>query len=208
MFLRFPSLFTQFLQKFLHNYPFITGFRSKFVELDTYLFKQKQVSPLMISRSSRRKKKQAQSRRRLLTILTAVFLAGGMYYNMPRVSPAPVGQANISNNSFVARFQPDLPRRDPFAVPSEFQPKPIIHSFGAGIPASSYKAPGGHRVVAPRLTGLVTAGNSRSAIIQYGADSRSYRQGAFVGPYQVVAINDTSAILQGISGTIVLRLER
>ncbi|MDR3559850.1 MAG: hypothetical protein P4N59_00220 [Negativicutes bacterium] len=169
----------------------------------------------MRSRAFRRNKRKGQSRRSLLTVLTALVLASGMYYNMPHVSLAPADSPPPADNgafpakSSFTQYQPDLPARDPFAIPAEFLPKAAVDTTNWSAPATP-TAPVIIRPkeVPPVLTGVIVAGNSKSAILQYGADSRSYQKGDFVGPYQISAINQNSVTLRGPNGTIVVSIGR
>lgn len=152
--------------------------------------------------------KRTSHKQRLLPILIAVVLSSGiMYYaNTPQVSLSPAvpstqaEPANLTIDPPVKKsYTPVLPTRDPFAMPSEFQPKSVVVSQG------NVNKP---KEISPVLTGLIMAGNSGSAIIQYGADSRSYRTGDFVGPNQVTAISKNTVTLQGPNGTLVLSIGR
>jgi len=153
------------------------------------------------------------SRWRLLTVLAVVAaLTATMYYrSLPQVPLTPAGvlpQINIpalpGKPVMPKGYQPELAVRDPFAVPREYQPKPLFDG-----PAS---AAGDRQIrqkeIMPVLTGIIMAGSVGSAIIQYGADSRSYRRGDFVGPFQIVAINKQAVTLQGPEGRVALGLGR
>jgi hypothetical protein len=158
------------------------------------------------------------SRWRLLAVLAVVAaLAATMYYrSLPQVMPlVPAGvlpQVNIPSLPgkpvMPKGYQPELAVRDPFAAPPEFQPK---MPFPGPAPAAS---PGGgerairQKEIMPVLTGIIMAGNVGSAIIQYGADSRSYRRGDYVGPYAIVAITSNAVTLQGPGGRTTLGLGR
>ncbi len=116
--------------------------------------------------------------------------------------------------------------RDPFAVPPGYavtqqqqQPSPVsAPSFDhyAAAPAPNFGTTGtftgakaGANVSASpalSLTGVVGSGDSKSIIIRYGSDSRSYRIHDQVGPYEIVAISDHSVTLAGSAGHKVLLL--
>jgi hypothetical protein len=152
------------------------------------------------------------SRRWLIVImLVAAVLAGTLYYRgvpdmalvpagapLPAAGPVPPGKPVMPKG-----YQPELAVRDPFAVPREFQPKSI-----AALPAPAGDRQIRQKEILPVLNGVIMAGNIGSAIIQYGADSRSYRRGDFVGPYQIVAINSQSVTLQGPEGRLALSVGR
>lgn len=161
-----------------------------------------------------RKERKKRQRRRSPVLLIATVLAGIMYYNTSQVYLAPAltqpaaETAAAANDEALARYQPDLPNRDPFAVPGEFQPRPAGNPAGTGFTANGYEPGGDRRPVNPVLTGVVKAGSGRSAILRLGMDSRSYKIGDSAGPYRVISIGDTSVTLSGPSGEIVLGLGR
>lgn len=152
------------------------------------------------------------SRRRLFAVLlAAAALAGSLYYRgasdlvlTPAGVSLPASLSVIPGKPVMPKgYQPELAVRDPFAVPAEFQPKAV-----ASAPPLAGDRQLRQKEIMPVLTGVIMAGNVGSAIIQYGADSRSYRRGEFVGPYQIVAINSHSVALQGPEGRIALSLGR
>jgi hypothetical protein len=57
-----------------------------------------------------------------------------------------------------------------------------------------------------RLTGIVSAGDTKVSIITYGSASRSYHRQDYVGPYEIVAIDESSVTLRGPKGQKVLGL--
>lgn len=156
-------------------------------------------------------KPTASSRWRLpfLLVILAVLLGVLYYQHMPQTVPAPpagappqtagqpAGQpvAAVQSGTPVMPkgYQPQLAVRDPFAVPPEY----LVRTPGAAAAPSDKNQP---KDAKPVLTGVIVAGNVGSAIIQYGSDSRSYRRGDLVGPYQVVAIGNQSVTLQGPEG--------
>ncbi len=153
----------------------------------------------------------------VLLVILAVLLGVLYYQNMPQtVSPAPPagappqaarqpsgqpsGQPAVqpaavqSGKPIMPKgYEPQLAVRDPFTVPPEY----LVRTPGAA-PAPGDKNQ--HKDAKPVLTGVIVAGHVGSAIIQFGNDSRSYRRGDFVGPYQVVAIGNQSVTLQGPEG--------
>jgi hypothetical protein len=149
----------------------------------------------------------------LITMSIAAITVGVLYYRTtPYVALAPAGLAPQLNTASLAGgkplmpkgYQPEITVRDPFAVPVEFQPKPpppVVGLSGGGQQIRQ-------KEIMPVLTGVIMAGNIGSAIIQYGADSRSYRRGEFVGPYQIIAIGGSSATLQGPDGRTILSIGR
>lgn len=132
-------------------------------------------------------------------------------------------------------FQPPAPvvptptlavLRDPFAVPQGYafvKEQPPSPSSSPAPSADHYAAPapnfgttgtftgataGTNASASPmiNLTGVVGSGDSKSIIIRYGSDSRSYRIHDQVGPYEIVAISDHSVTLAGSVGHKVLLL--
>jgi Tfp pilus assembly protein PilP len=157
------------------------------------------------------------SRWRLLTVLAIVAaLTAAMYYrSLPQVPLVPAGVLpQITMPSQPGKpvmpkgYQPELAVRDPFAVPAEFLAKQQLMP-GAAQPKN---ATGERQIrqteIMPVLTGVIMSGNIGSAIIQYGADSRSYRRGDYVGPYQIVAISNSYVTLHGPGGRLTLGLGR
>lgn len=158
------------------------------------------------------------SRWRLLTVLAVVAaLTATMYYSsLPQVPLVPAGVLpQITMPSQPGKpvmpkgYQPEQAVRDPFAVPAEFLAKQQQLMPGA---AQSKAATGERQIrqteIMPVLTGVIMSGNTGSAIIQYGADSRSYRRGDYVGPYQIVAISNSYVTLHGPGGRLTLGLGR
>lgn len=152
------------------------------------------------------------SRRWLLIIMVvAAVFAGVLYYRgVPDMSLTPAGVPLLATGSVLPGkpvmpkgYQPELAVRDPFAVPQEFQPKSL-----SPVPVATVDRQLRQKEILPVLNGVIMAGNIGSAIIQYGADSRSYRRGDFVGPYQIVAINSQSVTLQGPEGRLALSMGR
>ena len=152
------------------------------------------------------------SRRWLLVIMVgAAVFAGVLYYRglsdmslTPVGAPTPIAGPVLPGKPVMPRgYQPEVAVRDPFAVPPEFRPK-----TAAPVPAATGERQLRQKEMLPVLNGVIMAGNIGSAIIQYGADSRSYRRGDFVGPYQIVAINDQSVTLQGPEGRVSLSVGR
>jgi hypothetical protein len=148
----------------------------------------------------------------ILLVILGVLLGVLYYQNMPQTVPAappagapppqtvgqPAGQTGTAVQAgkpvMPKGYQPQLAVRDPFAVPPEY----LVRTPG-GAAAGDKTLP---KDAKPVLTGVILAGNVGSAIIQYGTDSRSYRRGDFVGPYQVVAIGNQSVTLQGPEGRL------
>lgn len=158
------------------------------------------------------------SRWRLLTVLAIVAaLTATLYYrSLPQVPFVPAGVLpQITMPSQPGKpvmpkgYQPDLAVRDPFAVPAEFLAKQQQLFPGS---AQTKQANAERQIrqteIMPVLSGVIMAGNIGSAIIQYGADSRSYRRGDYVGPYQIVAISNSYVTLHGPGGRLTLGLGR
>ncbi|MDT8903883.1 hypothetical protein [Anaeroselena agilis] len=156
------------------------------------------------------------SRWRLLTLLAVVAaLTATMYYrSLPDTPLAPSGVITKVAVPFQPGkpvmpkgYQPELAVRDPFAVPAEFlsrqQPIP-----GAPKAKQTDERQIRQAEIMPVLTGVIMSGDVGSAIIQYGADSRSYRRGDYVGPYQIVAISNHYVTLHGPGGRLTLGLGR
>jgi hypothetical protein len=115
-------------------------------------------------------------------------------------------------------YQLSEARHDPFAVPSEYQQpapadkntlpeRPPANPSGASAKEIAHYSEG-QQDVRPVLVGVVSGNDTYRAIIQYGADSRSYRVSESVGPYQLVAISDDAVTLSGPGGKLALTLGR
>lgn len=143
----------------------------------------------------------------VLLVLTLITVAL-VYRGVPETALAPADTASMIDVSQVASqpvmpkgYQPNLTLRDPFAIPPEYRtPTPAGPAVNIG--------PTQPKETLPVVTGIVMTNSAGSAIIQYGSDSRSYRLGDFVGPYQIVSINARLVVLQGPSGRLILSLGR
>ena len=148
--------------------------------------------------------------RRYLAVL-ATILVCGILFGMPVVSQAtrtpPAGPA-VAAQPPRAAAQPDLPTRDPFAVPGEFQAAAAAGAPSADKADISSLRTEGPANLAPVLTGLIACGGSRSAIIKLGPLSRSYQEGDVVGAYRVVAVGASAVPLDGPHGTQPLGMRR
>ena len=161
----------------------------------------------------------------ILTLLIAAI----QFYSS---SEAPVSVTGAAGNG-TSNFQPKgqvLPTpslavlRDPFAVPPGYAgnvkeqqqslSSPALSPANKAASAPNFGTAGtfsGGKVAgnsSPNLslTGIVGSGDSKSTIIRYGSDSRSYRMYDHVGPYEIVAIGDRSVTLAGSTGHKVLLL--
>jgi len=157
------------------------------------------------------------TRWRLLTVLAIVAaLTATMYYrSLPQVPFVPAGvipQVTMPSQPgkpvMPKGYQPELAVRDPFAAPAEFLARQQQLMPGAQPKAATGERQIRQAEIMPVLSGVIMAGNSASAIIQYGADSRSYRRGDYVGPYQIVAISNSYVALHGPGGRLTLGLGR
>jgi hypothetical protein len=165
----------------------------------------------------------------LAVVFLLTLLVAGIQLYSSLEEPAPVTGAAAANpnNNFQPQGQvlstPTLAvLRDPFAVPSGYVGTVKDHPPSAASPASSSNsaasAPqfgtsgtfsGAKKDAASpnlSLTGIVGSGDSKSTIIRYGSDSRSYRIHDQVGPYEIMAISDHSVTLAGSTGHKVLFL--
>lgn len=121
-----------------------------------------------------------------------------------------------------AKAQPLAVLRDPFVVPrgaasvgSPTGTRTVVRepsSQGASETGTGKTAAdSAGRVAASdspvlRLTGIVSAGDTKVSIIAYGSESRSYHRHEHVGPYEIVAIDERSVTLSGPKGQKVLLL--
>jgi hypothetical protein len=172
------------------------------------------------------------TRQKILAVafLVVLIVAGVQFY--PSIEPSVnVTGAGGSQNGNVQPPPLIVPqpvvavRRDPFAVPpayvtKEQQQSPSLSSAPSlahnAAPAPNFGTTGtftgakaGANVSASptiSLTGVVDSGDSKSIIIRYGSDSRSYRIYDQVGPYEIVAISDHAVTLAGSAGHKVLLL--
>ncbi|HWR43641.1 hypothetical protein [Sporomusa sp.] len=121
----------------------------------------------------------------------------------PQAATQPVMPQGYSANSVV---------RDPFAVPKEFQPVAVPVT-----PQPQTNFTGEQSTVSPPpkapeiplvLVGVVGGGGQNVAIIKNAGVSRSYQIKDYIGPYQLLSVGESSAILWGPQGRKVLTLER
>ena len=91
--------------------------------------------------------------------------------------------------------------RDPFQKPKEIMPiEPTKHE---------YKQPKTTPILPQfQLKGVAVSNGVAAAILESGADSRSYRIGEFAGPYQVRSIGVDAVVLEGPGGAHILRMRR
>lgn len=103
--------------------------------------------------------------------------------------------------------------RDPFAVPREFeQVAPVPAS---SPPAKNYPSvpnnglpPSAIKEISLELVGVVSGGGQKVAIIKSAGKSGSYQIKDYLGPYQLLAVRESSVTLGGPQGEKVLILER
>ncbi len=131
------------------------------------------------------------------------------------VAPLPARPAQItglpSQPTALKGYAQGETMRDPFALPPELQQATpaMPRSLGSGGGSSGYTAPVHESSpMLPQLNGVVSAGATRMAVLQYGAESRSYRVHERIGPYELTAVSDNSVTLLGPSGKIVLAVGR
>lgn len=107
-------------------------------------------------------------------------------------------------------YEPGQKLRDPFAAPPEYAPKtPTGPSAALPPPSNGGRATAAvANVMTPVLNGVVGGEGSWRAILQYGAESRSYQLRDYVGPYQIVAITADSVTVSGPGGRRVLTVGR
>ena len=102
--------------------------------------------------------------------------------------------------------------RDPFAVPKEFQPVASVPASPSARNNTSVLSTVSSQTAMPEITvelvGIVTGGGQRVAIIKKAGASRSYQIKEYIGPYQLLAIGESSVTLWGTQGEKVLTLER
>ncbi|MBP2662342.1 MAG: hypothetical protein H6Q71_290 [Firmicutes bacterium] len=102
--------------------------------------------------------------------------------------------------------------RDPFAVPKEFQPVMSVPASSPPARNTSVLSTVSSQTAMPEITvelvGIVTGGGQRVAIIKKAGDSRSYQIKEYIGPYQLLAIGESSVTLWGTQGEKVLTVER
>ncbi len=103
----------------------------------------------------------------------------------------------------------DRPLRDPFrlAVPKENSGE------GYGMPQTSLTGPGSTApipeapaVAAPILRGTMVLGTDRRAVIDFGGQTVTVKEGEQVGTWQVMAVSQKKVVLTGPSGDEVLSL--
>ncbi|MDF2564532.1 MAG: hypothetical protein K0Q53_927 [Massilibacillus sp.] len=100
--------------------------------------------------------------------------------------------------------------QDPFAAPRSFGEKeemPMEKETKA--PAKEQKiSPPVKTTKLPVVTGIVGSGNRFIAILEYGEVSKQCLLEDFIGPYQVVEIDEKNVIVNGPNGEITLTVGR
>lgn len=145
-------------------------------------------------------------------VVFGVVLVGLFYYNdSPEVvmAPPPVKQgvpvASGGGPKIPQGYEPGQIVRDPFAMPKEFEPaNPHIPASGAPSDPGTAGRIGAGSSAIPTVNGIVGGDGRWMAIIQYGAESRSYKVQDYVGPYQVTAITSDTVTVWGPGGRSVL----
>ncbi len=147
-------------------------------------------------------------------LFTLLFLVGILFYlqsTSPVIPPATVPANPPKAIVAAADNKPLLPNgyivnkiiRDPFKMPSTLTKQSGPLSYQGGSKAASYEHLG-----LPVLTGIVKTDNYRVAILEYNGKSRYHRLQDKIGPYQLVAISDSSVTLYSANGRQVLPLRR
>lgn len=153
------------------------------------------------------------TKRRLAALLAiGAIVAGAAYYvktSQPAEAPPPPGKpaaGSVTIKPVMPKgYQTGVALRDPFALSATQQPASAAQSTGASAPETpEAKQAGKGQAARPVLTGVVTGGSAKAAIIRYGGESRSYQVDEFVGPYQLLAIAEDAVTLRGPDGKLVL----
>jgi Tfp pilus assembly protein PilP len=128
-------------------------------------------------------------------------------------SQKPITPNKIPANSFVMPLTPqnEQAMRNPFATIPEIkeQKDPMLpntqstENVSARTEKLSVKLEKGDL----KLTGLIGTTDHHLAIIQTSSKSKAYQVNEFIGSYQLIAVNETSAILKNADEQIVLHLE-
>lgn len=133
-------------------------------------------------------------------------------------APARIFQPQQQVGPAEATVQPLAVRRDPFVVkrssasvgpPTKTTRTVAIEQpLQGGDTGKTELVAGSGPTAYPslRLTGVVSAGDAKVGIITYGSVSRSYHRQDHVGPYEIVAIDESSVTLRGPEGQKVLEL--
>jgi hypothetical protein len=164
-----------------------------------------------------------------VVVIAALLLAGTtiLYLNTfspaaapPSLQPAhPLQITGLPAKPTVLKgYAQEATMRDPFALPLELQQTAIprgpapgaggLGSGGAGGYVASARESAPLLPTLPKLSGVVSTGNFRMAVLQYGTESRSYRVNEHIGPYELIAVSDDSVTLSGPEGKIVLTVGR
>lgn len=182
-----------------------------------------------MERFNRRQCKQRKQRRQRLRnaqiLLTCclVAAASGYVFLMPGQAAFTGSSLDNSSQNIISHepARPVAPRgyvsvsavRDPFAVPEEFLPATPVPVTPP--PANNYSN-GQSQVAQPpkmqemplTLIGIVSGGGQKVAIIRSDGGSRSYQPEEYIGPYQLIAVGESSVTLWGPRDKKVLTLER
>ena len=153
------------------------------------------------------------SKQRLTAMVVfGVVLVGLFYYNdSSEVAVAPplvkqgIPVASAGGPKIPQGYEPGQIVRDPFAIPKEFEPaKPHISANGVPSDPGAAGRIGAGSSAIPTVNGIVGGDGRWMAVIQYGAESRSYKVQDYVGPYQVTAITSNTVTISGPGGRSVL----
>ncbi|MBU2699128.1 hypothetical protein Ga0466249_000207 [Sporomusaceae bacterium BoRhaA] len=174
--------------------------------------------------------KQWGTRQKIFAVVLLIILVGtGFYfYSVSGESKTFVSSTAAPARTFPpkqqvgpaeAKVQPLAVRRDPFVVKrgaaSVGPPAETTRTVAVGQQPLQGGDTGKTELVAGRaptaypslrLTGIVSAGDAKVGIITYGSVSRSYHRQDHVGPYEIVAIDESSVTLRGPEGQKVLEL--
>lgn len=159
----------------------------------------------------------------LLLIICLSVAALGYFWKLPGLAAFSSSVPDTSQHGIISQetSQPIMGdsappvMRDPFAVPKEFQQVAPAPTPAQQPPAGNYSS--GSSIVSPtpvtpetslELVGVVSGDGQTIAIIKKAGNSRSYQIKEYIGTYQLLAIEESSAILWGTQGKIVLTLER
>lgn len=162
-----------------------------------------------------------QHNARLLIICCLLVAALGYFFWAPGLIAssgsysAPSLQDSVSQEMLqpVTGYSAPPAMRDPFAVPHEFgQVTPVSAS---PPPAKNYPSalnngvpPSAIPESSLELVGVVSGSGQKVAIIKRAGKSGSYQIKDYLGPYQLLAVGESSVTLRGPQGEKVLLLER
>lgn len=157
-----------------------------------------------------------QQKKLLLTVLGSAVLVTGCVYTFPRLfaadtagsevvaqPPPALKQAAGMTKMPVKRVVPAANIKNPFQIPAHYQmPK---EAAGSNSPAGSVPNPA---AMIPALSGIITRGMVKVAILDLGGNSEILETGGSFGEYTVTSITATQVVLHGPSGRLVLHIGR